>query len=155
MTNTDKKSKIRKRLRIGCLSLLAILGITVVIVITYIYSTYQSITSNIDQRQREKITALNRWREKGLEDFDIAFKSCVLYTAPTGTDDWEKAALDYGQGQYPRFLTGCTTTDYWVEGEWLIVKTCAQAIGAGGGCGRYGTFKTRDGKEWLRISQSQ
>lgn len=146
-----KKSDIKKALKIGCLSLLAIFVIVVAVIAAYIYSAYHSITSDIDQWQREKIITLNRGRLQGLEHFDIAFKACELYTAPTGTDDWEKAALDYGQGQYPRFLTGCTTTDYWVEGEWLIVKTCAQAIGAGGGCARAGTFRSRDGKKWLRI----
>lgn len=155
MTSTDKTPKTRKILRIGCLSILALFGVAIVVIATYFYSFYHSITSGIEERHQEKISDLNQLRKKGLVDFDIAFKGCELYTAPTGTSDWQRAPLDYGHGQYPQALTGCTSAVHWVEGEWLWVKTCAQAIGAGGGCGRYGTFKTRNGKEWLRIEPSQ
>lgn len=81
---------------------------------------------------------------------DVALDGCDLYRTARGTSGWTAVALPFAPGQYPRFITACSRANAEVVDGLLYVSICAQAIGAGGGCGRAGTFRSRDATTWER-----
>lgn len=75
---------------------------------------------------------------------------CVVYKAQTANEQivgWRVVlASDWGQSSYPKWATGCTSQSIRYSGKYVIVDLCAQALGAGGGCGGGGgTYRSRTG----------
>lgn len=153
-----QRSRVNKFLRIGCLSIFAITVIIIVIVAGILYSVYAEFnetkveySSARAERKAELINGLNAYKIEGIGGhFYIAFAGCDVYQTASGSPIWNKVALKYRKGSYAKILTACDRTDSWQDEEWLYVSTCAQALGAGGGCGRGDTFKTQDGIQWFR-----
>ena len=120
-----------------------------------LYSEYNETkaeyASTRAERESTLIASLNTHRIEGVGGhFYIAFSGCDVYQSAPDSRVWNKVALIYKEGSYAKILTGCTHTDSWRDDAWLYISTCAQAIGAGGGCARGGTFRTQDGIQWFR-----
>ena len=53
---------------------------------------------------------------------------------------------------YP-FFTLCTRQSLIRSGDYAIASLCRQAVGAGGGCASSGTYRTKDGEKWEKVSR--
>ncbi len=87
---------------------------------------------------------------RGHDPMIFGMNNCIVYKAQTAHDDivgWTVVlASDWGQSSYPKWLTGCTSESIRYDGKYVIVDMCAQAIGAGGGCGGGGgTYRSKRG----------
>jgi hypothetical protein len=86
----------------------------------------------------------------GRDPMIFGLNDCVAYKAKTAHDDivgWSVVlASDWGQSSYPKWATACTSQHIRYDGRYVVADFCAQAFGAGGGCGGGGgTYRSRTG----------
>jgi hypothetical protein len=87
----------------------------------------------------------------GRDPMIFGLNDCIAYKALTAHQDivgWKVVlASDWGQTSYPKWATVCTAQHISYERRFIVVSFCAQAFGAGGGCGGSdGTYRSRTGE---------
>lgn len=139
-------------LRILLWVVLAVLVSVVAVVAYYSWRVHQWFTGT-DPKSRAFWAQLETVRTALPGDAGfLALSGCDLYRRAPEATTWDSVSLPFGPGEYPRFMTVCTRASITLEDGAAVVSICAQAIGAGGGCGRAGTFRSRDGTTWERLS---
>ena len=82
--------------------------------------------------------------------FAVAFYDCDLYRFDEANNRWLPVNLEFGQSAEDSVPMGCRSAEANVAEEYLMATICEQAAGAGGGCGRFGVFRSLDGVVWER-----
>lgn len=114
------------------------------------HNDYADLALNNDERRRlAKLQTLFKDTRERIGNVYLALDSGKIYRSREENGvivAWDLVVLPLGG--YPAFLTtgGTTTVEEW-DG-YLVFVICDSAIGAGGGCQRGGTFRTRDGVAW-------
>lgn len=80
--------------------------------------------------------------------FAVAFYDCDLYRLDT-SQEWLPVALEFGADD-TSVPTGCRNAEAHLAEEYLMATICEQAVGASGGCSRFGVFRSLDGIAWER-----
>lgn len=82
--------------------------------------------------------------------FAVAFYDCDLYRFDQAGKRWLPVNLEFGQAGDATGPMACRSAEASVAEDYLLATICEQATGAGGGCGRFGVFRSNDGVAWER-----
>jgi hypothetical protein len=84
-----------------------------------------------------------------VEPVILGLAGCQVFRAQTARGEivgWQTILT--ADGTYPRFMTACSRQHIGLDGKYVRVFLCAQAIGAGGGCANGGNYRSADSVVW-------